>query len=260
MNRLPVSRLKIQAISLALSSVACDGAGPVPSEPKIFGGKASAQGDWASAVALERQGRLFCSGVAVSPRLVLTAAHCLKDKPIDAIKIYSGEGSDDAPVNGSYAIQSFAISPRYTVWDFEETSDFAFIVLDRDLDIPSDAYLKILDASTAQELLKEGALLKVVGYGRRDGHRGGSKWEVDVPLTRRTANEIHLGGKGQDSCEGDSGGPAYVQIDSGEWRLAALTVGGADCGDGGRYQLVHSQLPWLEENPDSKELLSPADR
>jgi secreted trypsin-like serine protease len=57
-------------------------------------------------------------------------------------------------------------------------------------------------------------------------------------------------GLDKDSCKGDSGGPAYIDVD-GEWQLAGATSRGTCkarriCGDGGIYTRVHAYVDWIE--------------
>jgi hypothetical protein len=57
-----------------------------------------------------------------------------------------------------------------------------------------------------------------------------------------------------DSCSGDSGGPAFVNTESGDWHLAGLVSrairGDGDCGAGGVYSSIYSDdiIDWLKAN------------
>jgi hypothetical protein len=55
-----------------------------------------------------------------------------------------------------------------------------------------------------------------------------------------------------DSCGGDSGGPAYLQDSSNQWRLAGLVsrASGEGCGPGGFYSSIYHAdvLKWLHDN------------
>ena len=64
-------------------------------------------------------------------------------------------------------------------------------------------------------------------------------------------NEIVAGGNGVDSCNGDSGGPAYVEVD-GEVQLAGATSRATKnftqpCGDGGIYTRVDRYVDWIRQ-------------
>ena len=57
----------------------------------------------------------------------------------------------------------------------------------------------------------------------------------------------------RDSCNGDSGGPAYIQAEDG-WYLAGATSRATassrrPCGDGGIYTTVSAHLEWVRSVP-----------
>jgi endonuclease G, mitochondrial len=68
------------------------------------------------------------------------------------------------------------------------------------------------------------------------------------------ATEFVAGRKalGRDSCNGDSGGPAYIELADGSRRLAGLTSRAtsdatAPCGDGGIYVRPYQYRRWIVE-------------
>jgi secreted trypsin-like serine protease len=63
--------------------------------------------------------------------------------------------------------------------------------------------------------------------------------------------ELGAGGDGTDTCYGDSGGPIFLNTDSGDY-LVGITSRGwddvtVDCGQGGIYVRPDAVLAWLEE-------------
>src|SRR5690606_31751682 len=92
-----------------------------------------------------------------------------------------------------------------------------------------------------------GASLWLVGFGRDDHGVAGIKWEVLTSLVEigESGRELRAGGGGNDTCSGDSGGPALVQFDSGLWRIAGVASRGPECGQGGFYVVVPPDLCWL---------------
>jgi secreted trypsin-like serine protease len=125
-------------------------------------------------------------------------------------------------------------------------------------------------ASTSE--LNEARETLLVGFGNDDIHstRGFGrkrKVEVDITAIRRAAEqdldndearlgfesdlEFVAGGEGFDSCNGDSGGPAYISID-GVKKLAGLTSRATEtathpCGDGGIYTRVDKQMDFVAD-------------
>jgi secreted trypsin-like serine protease len=103
--------------------------------------------------------------------------------------------------------------------------------------------------------------VRLVGYGNTDfqGRTGyGRRRVVDVPLAGNLPGygadpktEFVAGAPAldRDSCNGDSGGPAYVRVGD-EWLLAGATSRATDnavrpCGDGGIYTLVGAYAEWI---------------
>jgi endonuclease G len=63
--------------------------------------------------------------------------------------------------------------------------------------------------------------------------------------------EFVAGGEGYDSCNGDSGGPAYIIVD-GQRKVAGLTSRGIKstfrpCGDGGIYTRPDAHKDFLDQ-------------
>src|SRR5690606_32806846 len=84
------------------------------------------------------------------------------------------------------------------------------------------------------ETMRTGESVTLVGYGEdpdAESQRGsiGIKRKVTTTITQLSPEglEFFAGGGLRDSCEGDSGGPAFVQLSSGKWRLAGITSRGS---------------------------------
>ena len=110
------------------------------------------------------------------------------------------------------------------------------------------------------EQLSPGALVTLPGYGMNDevgqsGH-GVKRWTINtVESVDEENNDLYLLGiEGSSVCFGDSGGPAYVQLDDGSWRVVGVTSEGHPdtakqeyiCGYGAIYDLVHLEMEWFE--------------
>jgi MYXO-CTERM domain-containing protein len=74
---------------------------------------------------------------------------------------------------------------------------------------------------------------------------------MSTPIDHFTSSglEFRAGGEGQDACGGDSGGPAFIKLESGEHRLAGVTSRGVrPCGTGDSvYGVPYPILTWLRE-------------
>lgn len=238
----------------ALASSGCGTSEPSLSNEKIFGGSRVESGRWMSTVAvIDKYIGMKCTGTAVNPYLVITAAHCVVGFKATNTSIYVGDGREGGSVRGQYPAEAMLAHPRYS--RYGSGNDIAFIKLKEPLPLPESAYVKILlESEEAKELLATGARARIVGFGGRNDGGSGVKFEVDtkvvprISLTHDPKTEVAIGGGGFDSCQGDSGGPVFGQLANGEWRVYGVTSRGGACGSGGIYGLIHANICWVQSN------------
>lgn len=249
-----LSHSLVSCALMAVISVACGEAGQQTSESKVYGGNAVAKGAWQSTVALSSGRSMYCSGTAISPYVVISAAHCAVGKKPSSVTVYTGDGKDGGYVKGQYQVAKIVASPDY---NGNKGNDISYLVLKTPLDLPESAYIPVLtDAKEIKELLAVNAKAHIVGYGLRNGGDFGLKFEVDTTVVKNIStllsydadNEIAIGGGGKDSCNGDSGGPVYGQLKTGEWRVYGVTSRGGACGTGGIYGLMHANICWIQKD------------
>lgn len=216
------------------------------------GGYPVQPGGFPDCVAVGSAGGFCCSGTLVGSNVVLTAAHCVRGGC--ASRVYIG---NDATQPGTGTIINVKrdengmllalVHPSYN--PFTSQNDVALLILERDVDGVTPRRI-----ATSAEI--DGAFyLSLVGFGYTSPvlRDYGIKNKVDVVVASNSCNsreaqekygcnadlEIVAGGNGVDSCNGDSGGPAYLIID-GEASLAGVTSRATrnstvPCGDGGTY-------------------------
>jgi len=121
-----------------------------------------------------------CSGVAVAPRVVVTAAHCAQPGP-------------GGTAGGATIVDTWI--DRYA--DGTVARDLAAVRLDRDL-----------PASVAISAPVEGTHVRLVGFGADEVGTRGAKRTVDAVVGAVTPRTLRAGMAGATTCTGDSGGAA----------------------------------------------------
>lgn len=201
-------------------------------------------------VAVGRLNGFCCSGTLIAPDLVLTAGHCGAGGC--AAQVLVGNSITD-PAARTFLVREAIIHPDYGSGPY---NDLALLVLAQPID--GVAPRGIADPSAPETA----GSVRLVGFGTTDpsGTFGyGERRRVDVPVASpdaaygaEPATEFVAGAPflDRDSCPGDSGGPAYVEI-GGNWFLAGATsratLGGFRmCGDGGVYERVGAYRDWIQ--------------
>lgn len=200
-----------------------------PNNFSIIGGEAAKEEDAVtkSTVAFffnfEGTPYLLCTGTLISKNLILTAGHCVEYVGEGVMFAYFG--SENPKTFGGekfLAVKNWEIHPEYTVLrdqnlnSYSSINDIALVRLNEDAPLGTQP-VPILDEGV---LLPERSSLLLAGYGLVEDI--GTPKEavglnyVEVPL-HKTVGDIlvtdQTGDKG--ACNGDSGGPAYIQSSEG---------------------------------------------
>lgn len=228
---------------------ACGSSSQSSSQVTIYGGNEVGKNARLNVVAITDGEGIFCSGTALTPKIVVTAAHCTIDMRAQDVKVYVGSGVEGGELQGQYAVSKIAYSPYYDDHNPESNFDVGYLVLTKELDIPADSYTAVLvDEQEIQELLVKGADSYLVGFGSRKKNGYGVKYETMTPVKKVLKNEVVIGANGKDACQGDSGGPAFGKLANGEWRVYGVVSRGGQCGNGGSWGLLHKNICWVQKD------------
>ncbi|MBL4683449.1 MAG: trypsin-like serine protease [Nannocystaceae bacterium] len=215
----------------------------------IIGGEKTEPGEFVNVVAVVA-GTGLCTGTLVAENLVITAAHCLANLPADTpIAVYFGGEIDPDQVVGA---TSFGAHPQFCATCDEDIYDYGYVVTSVSFNPP---YAQLIGTQRAwDETMAVGAEVTLVGFGSdpnaEDDESIGVKRKVTTTITRFSKDglEFFAGGDERDSCEGDSGGPAFVTLADGSVLLAGITSrGSSPCGKGGFYGAPYPSLCWIRE-------------
>lgn len=269
------------AASLILLLISASAATAAPLQTRIVGGSRVDIAAVPSTVALIQNQRLeqtgsffqsqFCGGTVISPRFVVTAAHCLVSEegtPIQPATVSVLMGSTDLnqPVNQPVGVVSVTLHPEYV--SSQTSNDIALLELEFDALVASVA----IDDSTIT--LNDSGF--VAGWGAlQEAAEGqdqtfpnelhgafvslipGTTCDTRFPdYTGQISDRQLCAGVpdgGVDSCQGDSGGPLYRVVGEGAQRvvtLVGITSFGIGCGRAetpGVYTSTRSYGDWLRQ-------------
>jgi secreted trypsin-like serine protease len=179
-----------------------------------------------------------CSGIAISPTILLTAAHCVIDKNKEKSTgyIFAEPGKEiDAAINPAVVppkILQIITGPNFRINGTNDGDDIAFIQFDKP--IMSKGFINL---ASEQDLrgLADKTLLSGYGYGAvyetsaaysSYPRKYQLNWKAiesgqSIPKLQELTNDVTT------ACSGDSGGPITMKSASGEELLVGVMSGAA---------------------------------
>jgi len=206
-----------------------------------------------AAVALTVRGNVFCTGTLVSPSVILTAAHCIDDAGGDPnITIFFGTDTESEGVS-----IGVSRSKAHLMWtgSLSNYHDIGMLLMNFPVDplmpIPLNRTPVVLDQQVTR-----------VGFGIHDRDNPGIDGKKRVGTTNIhyiSSVDWFLAGDGElSTCNGDSGGPAFIDVDDTRYIAGVHSFGSSagnsicvppDNGDT-RVDLYADDFvqPWIQDN------------
>lgn len=189
-------------------------------KPKILSGTAC---DNASSTPIARltvqngsEDQFLCSGTLIASRFVLTAGHCIPTGTFANQRFVASFGDLQIPVIREVR------HPKYQETQNEDVVFFDVGVYELAADVPI-APVPIAASVTPAA----GDIISIFGYGVDDSNNFGVLKSGQMRLTQVTPDHLFAlyGNEGSNTCSGDSGGPATVEI-NGEAAVIGVTSSG----------------------------------
>jgi len=218
---------------------------PLPPPIPIVGGEPVEPGAYPEVVSIE-MGDFACTGTVVASNLILTAAHCMQGVTPAQINIFTGDATDGEPTTGAAAVGAHPDFLRDE--GAFDIFDYGYIVTTDPL--PEPYAVPMTEQDEWDFAMQWDRELTLVGYGQDDDGNIGIKRFVNVTINGFSPEglEFEAGGDGRDSCNGDSGGPAFVLLPDGTRRLVGIISRGSEvCGSKGIVGTPHPGLCWVRD-------------
>lgn len=186
---------------------------------------------------------IMCTGVIIGKNHILTAAHCKED--VEHGRIYFGTDKTNFVFRDVVQVTEH---PEYcfdSCGTLTSVDDNDILIVEFAGGLP-EGFAPV--AIAAKSSLAPMVSIHLAGFGANEFHRYEDILKVtQVPFVSFFGNgEFKTNEKDSGSCNGDSGGPAFITVE-GKLKLAGLTSrGDAACRQLGIYTMVNYYEEWIK--------------
>jgi V8-like Glu-specific endopeptidase len=226
--------------------------GPQPAPPEeeniapIIGGEPdSADSSVVAVYGRSARGGFLCTGSIIAPTVVLTAAHCVSpsEAGTGAQFVVLTRPNLQAADPGALEVREVHANPLWSADNLAGGHDQGVVILSQPTDLRPLPFNRRALASG-----DVGKQVRIVGYGATDGATqtgAGRKRDAVTTLQAVDRNLIAVGTTAHGTCNGDSGGPIFMDVGGTETIIATTSFGNQSCTDGGYDARVDTDLGFL---------------
>jgi MYXO-CTERM domain-containing protein len=204
-------------------------------ESNIVGGQTASTCDFPTTIALYN-GSGLCTGTLVHPQVVLYASHCGTN--FSTIRFTESLGGQERTASVDHCrrfSQAAQVGP----------SDYAYCKLATPVtEVPATP---VAYGCEVTEYIKQGQPASIAGFGDNGAGGAGTKRWAQTTISGFESDMVYVGGGGTGAWQGDSGGPAYVQLADGSWRAFGIVSGGSGPGQPVLYVRMETVVSWVEQ-------------
>lgn len=180
--------------------------------------------DDSAVVALLSNGEVYCSGTLITPYLIVTAAHCLSPVPPDQV-FFGSDPQGKGRRHGTFEeVGSTRVHPEFD--EATLTHDIGVVGLKKKANVKP---MTILDGSF-DESFKDREI-RLVGFGAAKAGDTTTlrKRTGETKIESFTDTEFRFRPGPSQTCNGDSGGAAIINVDGHDVLIGVTSAGDPDC-------------------------------
>lgn len=230
----------------------------LPRGYRIVGGFEISIADAPHQVSLQSRGSHICGGSIISPKWILTAAHCTDGASVSNLRIRAGS-SKHASGGSVISIKRIVQHSSYN----RNTIDYDYSLLELKSAISLGSNAAVIPLPAQNETVQDGTLCEVTGWGNTQSvseSRANLRAAYVPAYNQNQCNSAYAryGGVtgrmlcagyqagGKDACQGDSGGPLVAN-----GKLVGVVSWGLGCAQAsypGVYSRMAAARDWIRSN------------
>jgi V8-like Glu-specific endopeptidase len=194
------------------------------------------------------QGGSLCTGEVVSPHVVLTAAHCVSPAEVGTgavFSVYNGPNFDQATQAQLWAVSETHFDAQFDTNNLNGGHDIGVAILSKPAPVTPIPFNR-----TPLDTTFVGQNVRFVGYGLDNAAAqtgAGIKRQTTTTLSDYTALLLHFTDGTHETCNGDSGGPAFMTVGGKEVIVGLTSFGDVNCNQGGYDTRVDALTSFVDQ-------------